>query len=572
VELIDWMIVGGFMMLTLCVGLWTSRKAAVDSSSYFLGSRNMPWWLLGMSMVATTFSTDTPNLVTNIVRTNGVAGNWSWWCFLLTGMVTTFVYARLWRRLGVTTDIEFYEKRYAGKAASFLRCFRGIYLGIFFNVMIMGGVTLAAIKIGGVIFGVSPVAVVLIAGLVTVVFSTAGGFLGVLITDMILFFTAMVGAVLVAWFALDHPAVGGLNGLLDNPVVASKASIFPSFSDPSSYIPLLIIPLTMQWWSAWYPGSEPGGGGYAAQRMLAAKNEKHAIGASAFFNFAHYALRPWPWIIVALASLVVFPDIESLHRALPHVEPSIIGHDIAYAAMLTLLPTGILGLVVASLVCAYISTISTHLNWGASYIVNDLYVRFLKPDASAKNQVLVGRIATVSLMIFACIVALLLEDALQIFRLLLTVGAGTGLLFLLRWFWMRISVWSEISAMIVSFLVAIFMEVIDPEMIQGWERFVVSVAITTVSWIFVTLLVPPASQGAVDQLKRELTGSEGLARVIRLDLLLALLSSLAIYGMLFSIGSIIYSDLIDFMVWLGIAIVSGLTALFLWKYRINKFS
>lgn len=571
-ELIDWMIVGGFMMLTLCVGLWTSRKAAVDSSSYFLGSRNMPWWLLGMSMVATTFSTDTPNLVTNIVRTNGVAGNWSWWCFLLTGMVTTFVYARLWRRLGVTTDIEFYEKRYAGKAASFLRCFRGIYLGIFFNVMIMGGVTLAAIKIGGVIFGVSPVAVVLIAGLVTVVFSTAGGFLGVLITDMILFFTAMVGAVLVAWFALDHPAVGGLNGLLDNPVVASKASIFPSFSDPSSYIPLLIIPLTMQWWSAWYPGSEPGGGGYAAQRMLAAKNEKHAIGASAFFNFAHYALRPWPWIIVALASLVVFPDIESLHRALPHVEPSIIGHDIAYAAMLTLLPTGILGLVVASLVCAYISTISTHLNWGASYIVNDLYVRFLKPDASAKNQVLVGRIATVILMIFACIVALLLEDALQIFRLLLTVGAGTGLLFLLRWFWMRISVWSEISAMIVSFLVAIFMEVIDPEMIQGWERFVVSVAITTVSWIFVTLLVPPASQGAVDQLKRELTGSEGLARVIRLDLLLALLSSLAIYGMLFSIGSIIYSDLIDFMVWLGIAIVSGLTALFLWKYRINKFS
>ena len=571
-ELIDWMIVGGFMMLTLCVGLWTSRKAAVDSSSYFLGSRNMPWWLLGMSMVATTFSTDTPNLVTNIVRTNGVAGNWSWWCFLLTGMVTTFVYARLWRRLGVTTDIEFYEKRYAGKAASFLRCFRGIYLGIFFNVMIMGGVTLAAIKIGGVIFGVSPVAVVLIAGLVTVVFSTAGGFLGVLITDMILFFTAMVGAVLVAWFALDHPAVGGLNGLLDNPVVASKASIFPSFSDPSSYIPLLIIPLTMQWWSAWYPGSEPGGGGYAAQRMLAAKNEKHAIGASAFFNFAHYALRPWPWIIVALASLVVFPDIESLHRALPHVEPSIIGHDIAYAAMLTLLPTGILGLVVASLVCAYISTISTHLNWGASYIVNDLYVRFLKPDASAKNQVLVGRIATVSLMIFACIVALLLEDALQIFRLLLTVGAGTGLLFLLRWFWMRISVWSEISAMIVSFLVAIFMEVIDPEMIQGWERFVVSVAITTVSWIFVTLLVPPASQGAVDQLKRELTGSEGLARVIRLDLLLALLSSLAIYGMLFSIGSIIYSDLIDFMVWSGIAIVSGLTALFLWKYRINKFS
>jgi SSS family solute:Na+ symporter len=565
---IDWAIVVAFVLLTLCIGLWTSRKAAVDKSSYFLGSRKMPWWLLGMSMVATTFSTDTPNLVTNIVRTSGVAGNWSWWSFLLTGMLTTFVYARLWRRLRVTTDVEFYEERYAGKLASFLRGFRGIYLGVFFNVMIMGGVTLAAIKIGGVLFGISPVAVVFVAGLVTVAFSAAGGFLGVIITDIVLFVTSIVGAILAAWFALDHPSVGGLDGLLSHPAVAGKTSIFPDFSDPAAFIPLMIIPLTLQWWTVWYPGSEPGGGGYAAQRMLAARNEQHAMGASALFNFTHYVVRPWPWIIVALASLIVFPDLEALRTALPHVDESIIGHDMAYAAMLSLLPTGIMGLVVASLICAYISTISTHLNWGASYLVNDIYLRFIRPDASAKRQVMVGRVTTVCLMILACIVALILDDALQFFRLLLTVGAGTGMLFLLRWFWMRINAWSELSAMIISFVVAVTLEIVDPEVLQGWQRFVASVAITTIGWVTVTMCTAPTPSETVDVFKEKLGGgAAGIAPAMRLDLLMALMSSFAIYGLLFSIGSIIYGDMKGLMIWLVVAAISAMIAFIAYRRR-----
>ena len=380
---VDIVIILGFMALTLIAGLIVSRHATRDRTSFFLGNRRMPWWLLGLSMVATTFSTDTPNLVTDIVRTEGVSGNWSWWSFLLTGMLTTFVFARLWRRLGVTTDIEFYEKRYSGKAASFLRGFRAIYLGVFFNVMIMGMVTLAAIKIGGVMAGLRPTEVVLWAGLVTVIFSAASGFVGVVVTDVMLFVIALSGAFVAAWFALDNPAVDGLSGLMSHDLVMSKLSAFPDFDDPSAWIPLLLVPLAVQWWAAWYPGSEPGGGGYVAQRMLAARNERHAVAAAAFFNVAHYAIRPWPWIIVALASLVIFPDLDSLRSALPHVDPGIVGDDLAYPAMLSLLPSGVLGFVVASLVSAYISTVSSHLNWGASYVVNDVYVRFLRKNSTA---------------------------------------------------------------------------------------------------------------------------------------------------------------------------------------------
>jgi len=390
-EPLDIAIILGFMALTLVVGLIVRRRGSSDTAGYFLGNRQMPWWLLGLSMVATTFSTDTPNLVTDIVRTQGVSGNWAWWSFLITGMLTTFVFARLWRRLGVTTDIEFYELRYSGRAASFLRGFRAVYLGVFFNTMAMALVTLAAIKIGGVMLGLSPQAVVLWAGVITVVFSAASGFLGVVFTDLILFVIAMLGAFIAAWFALDHPAVGGLSGLISNETVIAKSSVFPDFTDSSAWIPLLLVPLAVQWWAVWYPGAEPGGGGYVAQRMLAAKNEQHAVGAAAFFNLAHYALRPWPWIIVALASLIVFPDIESLRTALPQVDPGIIGHDLAYPAMLSLLPTGVLGFVVASLVSAYMSTVSSHLNWGASYVVNDVYSRFFRPEADGREQVLGSR-------------------------------------------------------------------------------------------------------------------------------------------------------------------------------------
>ena len=568
-QTVDIAIILAFMGLTLAVGLVMRRRGASDSASYFLGSRQLPWWLLGLSMVATTFSTDTPNLVTDIVRTQGVSGNWAWWSFLLTGMLTTFVFARLWRRLGVTTDIEFYEKRYSGAAASFLRGFRAIYLGVFFNVMIIGLVTLAAIKIGGVMLGLSPQTIVLWAGLITVIFSATSGFLGVVYTDVILFVIAMLGALIAAWFALDHPAVGGLSGLISNETVLAKSSVFPDFSDSSVWIPLLLVPLAVQWWAVWYPGSEPGGGGYIAQRMLAAKDERHAVGAAAFFNLAHYALRPWPWIIVALASLIVFPDLDSLRTALPQVDPGIVGHDLAYPAMLSLLPAGVLGFVVASLVSAYMSTVSSHLNWGASYVVNDVYSRFIRPQASAREQVLVARLTTVALMALAALVALALENAFQAFRLILTIGAGTGLLFILRWFWKRVNAWSEISAMVFSFMVAIGMEIWAPEGMDPWEMFLASVLLTTAGWVAVTLLTraeSPAVLEAFDSSIRSAGDDEaGFRSEIKRGIFLAIVCALAIYGLLFGTGAILFGRLDQALGWAALTAVTAVAA-----FRFNR--
>ena len=565
----DILIILAFMALTLVVGLVVRRRGSRDSAGYFLGNRQMPWWLLGLSMVATTFSTDTPNLVTNIVRTQGVSGNWTWWAFLLTGMLTTFVFARLWRRLGVTTDIEFYENRYSGGIASFLRGFRAIYLGVFYNVMIIGMVTLAAIKIGGVMLGVSPMTVVLGAGLVTVVFCAASGFIGVVITDVILFVTAMIGAILAAWFALDHPAVGGLSGLMSHESVRASSAMFPDFSDARAWIPLLLVPLAVQWWAVWYPGSEPGGGGYVAQRMLAAKNEQHAVAASAFFNIAHYALRPWPWILVALASLIVFPDLASLQSALPQVDPAIIGHDLAYPAMLSLLPVGVLGLVVASLVSAYISTVSSHLNWGASYVVNDVYVRFLRPEANAGEQVFVARITTVALMAIAAFVALKLEDAFQAFRLVLTIGAGTGLLFILRWFWKRINAWSEIAAMVISFTVSVAMDWWAPADMDPWLIFLYSVLITTVGWITVTFLTPAERGDVLESFQESLweDGDDGtkFRQEVRNGIVLTILSAVAIYGLMFGTGSILYGQQGAAIAWIVVAVAAAVTAAKVWR-------
>jgi Na+/proline symporter len=494
---IDWVMVVAYFGLTLAVGFWTARRAGKSSAEFFLSGRSMPWWLLGLSMVATTFSTDTPNLVADITRTGGVAGNWVWWAFLLTGMLTVFVYARLWRRSGVLTDLEFYEIRYSGPAAAFLRGFRAIYLGVFFNVMVMAAVTLAAIKIGGVMFGLTPLQTIAAASLITVLFSAAGGLRSVILTDGLLFVVAMTGSIAAAVVALRHPAVGGLEGLMTNPQVAGKLSLLPSFDDPSVFVPLFIVPLAVQWWAAWYPGAEPGGGGYIAQRMLAAKDESHATGATLLFNAAHYALRPWPWIVVALCSLVVFPDLESLRRAFPQVDPSVVRHDLAYPAMLTFLPAGLMGLVVGSLAAAYMSTISTHLNWGSSYITHDVYRRFVKPRAAERELVLVGRISTVLLMVAAAGLALLLENALQAFQILLQIGAGTGLLFLLRWFWWRVNAWSEITAMVVSFAVALFFffqHRVQAEGLESWQELLIGVALTTVGWLAACWLTRPTDE------------------------------------------------------------------------------
>lgn len=565
---LDWIIIGAYFVVTLLVGLVAARSAGKNSEQFFLSGRGMPWWLLGFSMVATTFSTDTPNLVTDIVRTGGVAGNWVWWAFLFTGMLTVFVYAKLWRRSGVMTDVEFYELRYSGPEAAFLRGFRALYLGVFFNIVIMASVTLAAIKIGGVLLGLEPWKTVLLAATVTVIFSAVGGFRAVLFTDFLLFCIAMIGSVCAAYVSLGHPKVNGLSGLLSHSEITPKLSFIPDFSDHNALITVMLIPLLVQWWSSWYPGAEPGGGGYVAQRMLAAKNEKHAIGATLFFNCAHYALRPWPWIIVALCSLIVFPDLESIRTAFPKANPSIIGHDIAYPAMLTFLPAGLLGLVVASLAAAYMSTISTHLNWGSSYVVNDFWKRFVNPDASEQSLVTVGRVSTCVMMVIAASLALIPDQsALDFFKYMLSVGAGTGLLFILRWFWWRINAAGEITAMIVSFLVSTSIVVYNRTSgapLADWMGYLAVVAITTFAWIVATIVTRPTDPARLRKFYRLTTpGGPGWAKVVEearadndpidtpgaswdvpMGILCMVLGCCAVYGALFATGAWIYGKVL----------------------------
>ena len=492
---LDWWVLALYGVTILAVGLAFARRAGGGREDYFLAGRTMPWWLIGTSMVATTFSADTPNLVTDLVRTGGVSQNWVWWAFVITGMCTVFFYAKLWRRSGVLTDIGFYEMRYAGRSAAFLRAFRAVYLGVFFNVMIMATVTLAAIKIGGVLLGVDKYTVVLVAGTATVIYSATSGLWGVLVTDLLLFTVSMIGSVAAAVYTLRLPEVGGLSGLMGHPNVADKLSFLPDFSDPTTAAAVFIVPIAVQWWSTWYPGAEPGGGGYTAQRMLAAKDEKNAMQATLWFNVAHYAIRPWPWILVALASLIVYPTLSDLTAAFPNVDPSVIGNDLAYPAMLVFLPHGLLGLVVASLAAAYMSTISTHLNWGASYVVDDVYRRFMAPDREEKDYVMVARVSTVALIVLSSFVGLQLDTAMQAFQILLQIGAGTGLVFLLRWFWWRINTWSEISAMVISFVVAVYFGFFHTRLgFARWDpsaELVVGVAVTTVGWLVVTFLTSP---------------------------------------------------------------------------------
>lgn len=586
ISFIDWAIIAAFFVISMLIGVFTSRKAGSSAKEFFLSGRNMPWWLLGVSMVATTFSADTPNLVTDIVRKNGVSGNWVWWAFLLTGMLTVFVYAKLWRRSEVTTDLEFYELRYGGKPAAFLRAFRALYLGVFFNVVIMATVSLAAIKIGGVMLGLSPIETLLIASVVTVIYSSLGGLKGVLLTDFFQFFIAMAGAIGAAIYILDLPEIGSLDKLLTHENVAGKLDFLPDFNDWNMVIPLLIMPLAIQWWATWYPGAEPGGGGYIAQRMLSAKDEKNAIGATLFFNIAHYGMRPWPWIIIALSSLIIFPNISDMQVAFPHIPVDKLGDDLAYSAMLTFLPTGLIGIVLASLIAAVMSTISTHLNWGSSYVVNDFYLRFLKPQATDKELVLVGRISTVLLMVLAAILALALSNALEAFNILLQIGAGTGAIFILRWFWWRINAYTEISAMIISFVVAIFFESINPKMQwisipEGQEYFklLYGVGITTIGWILVTLFTQPEKDAILLSFYQKVRPAAfGWKRLLDrypaekqeqgqlpMEIGLMLVGSVMVYATLFAVGFWIYGNVVSASIATVIAIVGGVIILKSWK-------
>ena len=590
---LDWIIIISFLSITLLIGLIVSRKSGENSSEFFLSGRNMPWWLLGISMVATTFSTDTPNLVTDIVRNNGVAGNWVWWVFLLTGLLTVFVYAKLWRKSNVNTDIEFYEMRYSGKPAKFLRGFRALYLGVIFNVLAMGGISLAAIKIGQVMLGLTAFEAIGIAGAITVLFSTMGGFKGVVYTDFLLFFVAMAGSIGAAYYLVNIPEIGGIQALITHPNVADKISMLPDFSNTEQLIMLLIIPLAVQWWSAWYPGAEPGGGGYIAQRMLAAKDENHAIGATLFFNIMHYAFRPWPWILVALASLIVFPDIASIQEAFPAVSEDKLGHDLAYSAMLTKLPTGLLGLVLASLIAAYMSTISTHLNWGASYIVNDFYTQQINPSATEKQKVNIGRLSTVILFLASAALALLLTNALQLFDFILMFGAGTGLIFILRWFWWRINAWSEISAIFVSGIVSVLfnMEIVssvlfgETALMPEYMKFPMVVLITTVVWLVVTFATPAEDKEVLLSFyKKTIPGGPGWKAIVGDEQIesegwsvpsgiLAMLLALAmIYCLLFATGYFIYGNLLLAGILMLIALIAAYFLFRIWdRIKVKVF-
>jgi SSS family transporter len=547
-QTLDWFIIVFFLVLFAGIGIYVSKKAGKTSNDFFLSGRNMPWWLLGVSMVATTFAADTPGLVTELVRKDGVSGNWVWWALLLTGMLTVFFYAKLWRKSGIATDLEFYELRYSGKAAAFLRGFRAIYLGVIFNIITMAGVCLAGAKIANILLGLSQAETLIYASVIVVFYASLGGLKGVLLTDFIQFLLAMTGSIWATIYIVNLPEIGGLKNLLSHELVNSKLSFFPDFNNTEAVITLLIIPFAVQWWSTWYPGAEPGGGGYIAQRMLAAKDENHATWATLFFNFAHYAIRPWPWILVGLASLIIYPDLSSINNTFPNLTAEMQGDDVAYAAMMTYLPMGLMGIVLTSLMAAFMSTISTQLNWGSSYVVNDFYARFIKPEATEKQKVLVGRLSTVLLMVIAGLFSFYLQSAKDVFSLLLQIGAGTGLIFILRWFWSRINPYSEIAAMAISFVIAVLFfingKLENPlfELASHWQL-VTGVVITTIGWVTVTLLTQSSEQETLNSFDLLIFGKDSKFKGFGYKTLAFIVGVLGVYATLFAIGSLIYGKI-----------------------------
>lgn len=524
VSWIDWAIVAVTILVCFVPALFLAKRSGSSTTEFFASGRSVPWWLAGLSMVATTFSSDTPNWVTEQVRRYGVAGNWQWWAFVLTGIATVFFFARLWRRSGVLTDLEFYELRYSGKEASLVRGFRAVYLGLFFNCFIMGMVTLAACKIANILFGLAPWQTILLTGVLNVIFAAHSGLWGVLVIDMIQFFIKMTAVFAAAWFSLVEvgrrlagtpEAWAGLKALVGTlatqqvvqgaadaqPVMSMKdgagqpiLDMMPNFAMSDLALMIFILPIAISWWANWYPGAEPGGGSYIAQRMLASKSEKDALGGTLFFNLAHYVLRPWPWIITALCSIIVYPDLASIKAAFPTADATLIGHDSAFPAMLKFLPVGFVGLMIGGLIAANSSTILTHLNWGSSYLVHDFYRRFIRRDATEAHYVMAGRLTTILLFVCSALLSLTMSSAQQAFQVLLSIGAGTGLLYIARWFWWRVSAWCEIVAMAVSLITSLVVPKLMPD--AGFAVVtIVQVGITTVAWL-ITAFVAPATDRA----------------------------------------------------------------------------
>jgi Na+/proline symporter len=568
---IDWVIIALSIAISFIPALFFWKRASSSTTEFFTSGRAAPWWLVGISMVATTFSTDTPNLVTNMVRERGVSENWLWWSFLLTGMLTVFFYARLWRRSGVLTDLEFYEIRYSGKPAKVLRGFRAVYLGLFFNCVIMATVNLAAAKIGNIVLGWPMERTLIVCAVMTIFFASVSGLWGVLVTDSIQFGITMTGTFAMAYFALAQPEVGGLAGLLAK-VPPRTLALLPDFGDWTVAATVFVLPITIQWWSVWYPGAEPGGGSYIAQRMLASKTEKDAVVGTLLFNVMHYALRPWPWIIVALASTLIYPQLTDIAATFPQLDHSLLGNDIAYPAMMRFLPAGFLGLVVAGTLAAYRSTIETHLNWGTSYLVHDFYRRFLRPGHSEKHYVLMGRLTTAGLMICAALMTYALGTAKEAFDLILSIGAGTGLLYLLRWFWWRVSAWSEIAAMVSSFVVALgfFIARKSGVEVASHVSLLATVAVTSVVWIAATFLAPPEDEDTLTRfyalVRPPGPGWRHIARRVGVGpspdslakaMLGWVLGCTFVYAALFGTGSFLYGRMPQFALWLAVLVASG---------------
>jgi Na+/proline symporter len=586
-SLADWAIALFAVAICFVPALFFARRSSKNTSEFFASGRSVPWWLAGLSMVATTFSSDTPNLVTDIVRRQGVAGNWVWWSFVLTGVSTVFFYARLWRRSGVLTDLEFYEIRYSGKAASAVRGFRAVYLGLLFNCLIMATVNLAACKIAGVLFGLERWQTLAFVGILNVVFAAHSGLWGVLVIDMIQFFIKMTAVTAAAYFALRHPAVGGLSGLVEKlsvipgPNGLNYLNMLPDFTNNWDIaVTVFIMPIAVQWWAVWYPGAEPGGGSYIAQRMLASKSEKDALGAVLFFNLAHYVLRPWPWILVGLCSLLVYPQLSDIQTAFPNLDPKLIGHDIAYPAMLKFLPVGFVGLMVGGLVAANSSTILTHLNWGASYLVHDLYRRFIRKDATEKHYVGVGRLVTVMLFFLSSGLVFVLDSAKDSFDIILQVGAGTGLLYLIRWFWWRVNAWCEVVAMIGSFILSILFLVLERQGIfttTSAIRLILTIVATTICWVAAAYLAPATDRATLIEFYRKVRPAGPGWKMIRevagltaaelrepgdsmpLALLGWVAGSVVIWGALFTVGNFLYGRNGMGLFLLGVSLVSGTT-------------
>ena len=583
---LDWVVALITVLICFAPALFMVKRSGKSTAEFFASGRSVPWWLAGLSMVATTFSSDTPNLVANFVRTEGVAGNWRWWAFTLTGVLTVFFYARMWRRSGVLTDLEFYELRYSGKAAGAVRGFRSVYLGLLFNCVIMATVNLAACKIAAILFGFERWQTLLFVGLLTVVFATQSGLWGVLVIDMVQFFIKMSAVIAAAYFAVELPQVGGLSGLvtklsqMHGPHGINYLNMLPDFTNNWDLaMAVFIIPITVQWWASWYPGAEPGGGSYIAQRMLASKSEKDALGSTLFFNLAHYVLRPWPWILTGLASLIVYPQLSDIQKAFPHLDPKLLGNDIAFPAMLRYLPAGWMGLMLGGLIAANSSTILTHLNWGASYLVHDFYRRFLRTGMPDKHYVAAGRVATVILFVASSSLVFALDTAKDAFDVILQIGAGTGLIYLVRWFWWRVTAWSEIVAMVVSFGMSLLFLILHKwgVALGTYQEMLITILFTTVLWVATAYWGPQTEEAALLNFYRKVRPPgpgwkriQALANIspeqeaadreawnFPMSLLGWFTGCITIWSALFTVGNLLYGRMGYFWALLAVFVVSG---------------